>query len=43
MAEGKEVSKRSLGRGLGSLLGDSAFENFTVTAPATSPCGGERN
>ena len=39
MSEAKELSKRPLGRGLGSLLGDGALENFTMTAPATSPAG----
>jgi len=36
MAESKETTKRSLGRGLGSLLGEDAFENFKVTAPVTT-------
>ncbi len=37
MAESKEPVKRSLGRGLGSLLGDDVFENFTVTPPVAAP------
>src|SRR5476651_1909818 len=37
MAESKEPAKRSLGRGLGSLLGDDVFENFTVTGPVATP------
>src|SRR5271163_2651085 len=33
----KENTKRSLGRGLGSLLGDDVIENFKVTPPVSAP------
>src|SRR5258708_28879800 len=37
MAEtSKEPVKRSLGRGLGSLLGDDVIENFKVTPPVSA-------
>jgi ParB family chromosome partitioning protein len=37
MAEAKEPVKRSLGRGLGSLLSDDAIENFKVAPTVTLP------
>lgn len=37
----KENTKRSLGRGLGSLLGDDVLENFKVTPPVSAPVATE--